>query len=118
MREFTRAGCWLVAGIIGVLLIIGVAVGLEAAGLTWYEPWRRNKETEIIRNTNQYVTTAQEQIADAWRRYNDPSATDGQRNAAVDDMCRAANRIDDQYVQPNAAKEVMRQRGCWDDGRK
>lgn len=101
-----------VIGIVCLVLIVGAGVGMEAAGLTWYAPWKANKQTEVIRNTNQYVTTQQEMIADGMRRYNDPNATDAQRGSAVDDMCRAANRIDPQYV-PELAKQPMRQRGCW-----
>lgn len=112
-RGITDFGCVLAVAVVATVLFVGTAVGLEAAGLQWYAPWRANRQTEIVRNTNQYVTTQQEAIADGWRRYNDPAATDGQKNAAIDDMCRAANRIDAQYVKPDAAKAVMRQRGCW-----
>lgn len=101
--------------LICLVVLIGAAVGLEAAGLQWYAPWRADKQTEITRNTNQYVTTQQETILDALRRYNDPNATSAQKGGAVDDMCRAANRIDDEFV-PVAAREPMNQRGCWTGG--
>lgn len=106
-------GCFLAAAVIAIVVLVGTAVAIEAAGLQWYAPWKADKKTEIVRNTNQYVTTQQEAMADAWRRYNDPDATEGQKGAALDDLCRAANRIEDQYVNLDAAKAVMRARGCW-----
>lgn len=103
------------AAVLSVVLIVSCvlgAVALDAAGLTWYAPWRANKVTEITRNTNQYVTTQQELIADGERRYADPDATEAQKKSAVQDMCRAANRIDRQYV-PVTALVPMQNEGCY-----
>ena len=33
--------------IIGVILFVAVAVGIETAGLTWYAPWKADRQTEI-----------------------------------------------------------------------
>lgn len=107
-----RLYAWVV---VGIILLTLVGVGLNAAGLMWYEPWRRNRETEITRNTNQYVTTQQDALMNSYQRYIDPVATDAQKKAAVIDMCSSANKIDAQYVL-EPAKPIMRQAGCWTGG--
>lgn len=105
---------WTIVGIVCFVLVIGAGVGLDAAGLTWYAPWRADKKTEVIRNTNQYVTTQQAAMRDAWQRYLDPDATEGQKRAAMQDWCAAANRVNDEYVVPADAKPAARQERCWD----
>ena len=113
MRDAGRAVGWTVVGIVCLVLVIGAGIGMQAAGLAWYAPWRENKRTEVIRNTNQYVTTQQAQMRDAWQRYLDPDATEGQKRAAMQDWCAAASRVDDEFVMPPDAKPVARQEGCW-----
>lgn len=108
-----KIGCWLVASVFFFMVIVASAVGMEYAGYTWYQPWVANKKTEILRNTNQYVTTQQRAMQDAWQRYNDPDATEGQKQAALQDWCVAAGMVDDEYVVPSDAKIVARQDGCW-----
>lgn len=104
---------WVVVCILALLLMTGAGIAVEAAGLTWYAPWKANKQTEIIRNTNQYVASAQANMRDAWQRYLDPNATEGQKKAAIQDWCAAANTVDDKYVVPEEAKQAARQEQCW-----
>ena len=113
MRTGLSAIGYTIIGICCLVLVIGASVGLEAAGLTWYAPWRANKQTEVLRNTEQYVTTQQAAMRDAWQRYLNPDATEGQRKAAIQDWCAAANRVDDQYVVPTDAKVEGRKAQCY-----
>lgn len=104
---------YLLLGIICFVVLVGVSVGLDAANLTWYAPWQKNKQTEVLRNTEQYVTTMQANMRDAWQRYLNPNATEGQKKAAMQDWCAAANKVDDKYVIPTDAKPVARTERCW-----
>lgn len=113
MRDRLSFLGWVMAGIVALLLLVGVSFGMEAANLTWYAPWRADKQTEITRNTNSYIEGQQQIMLDAWKRYIDPNATEGQKKAAIDDWCRAANKVDFEYVVPTDAMQVSRQQGCW-----
>ncbi len=125
-REF---GCLVAAIVVMALVLTGLGVGLEAAGLQWYAPWREDRRTEVTRNTNQYVTTQQQAILGLLQAYQQAEvnlafwqgtptmqttieATRGQQLQKVRGMCDAAARIDDPYV-PSEAKPLMRQVGCW-----
>lgn len=121
-----------VLGVIAFLFVIGLMYGIAAAQLNWWAPWAANKRTEITRNTNQYVTTQQEIIADAYGNFEDAdrmitilrSTPVADQNTVLIDqylstlqyeterMCTAANQIDSQYV-PDYAVAPMQRLGCW-----
>jgi hypothetical protein len=125
---------WIITRLIALALTIGLVYGIAAANLTWWQPWARNKQTEITRNTNQYVTTQQSIIADAYGNFqdadrsitilrgtpvSDPSFNQTLINQELSTlqyeagrMCAAANQIDSQYV-PDYARGPMQQAGCW-----
>jgi hypothetical protein len=129
MRAFGQV----VLGIVALLFFIGLMYGIAAAQLSWWAPWAADKKTEITRNTNQYVTTQQEIIKDAYGTFEEAdrmitilrsTPVADQNDVLIDQylstleyetrrMCDAANKIDSQYV-PDYAFGPMNRLGCWD----
>ncbi len=114
-RELLRAG--VVAAVVITLLLAWV-LAVEAFGLSVWAPWATNRQTEVTRNTNQYVTTQQEKIYglvrqyDKLENYEQTAEIDQQQSNLVEQMCDAALKLDDQYV-PEQAQPLMTQEGCW-----
>lgn len=108
----TDFGCWLVAIVVAIVVLAATATALEAAGLEWYAPWRANKRTEVVRNTNQFVDTQVDKISGLVVQVNRDDISPAQRSVLIQEMCRAANEIDAVYV-PEAAKPLMREEHCW-----
>lgn len=108
---------WLGAFVLVTVILLYV-VGVQALGWTLWAPWEANRRTEVVRNTNQYVTTQEEKILglvnqyDQLETYEQTPEIDRQQHNLVLQMCDAAAKIDKAYV-PAQAQPLMREEGCW-----
>lgn len=125
-------GCGATICVLIVLaLLIGIPIGAQVAGYTWYKPWVRNQEYNLVRESNEYVDGKQVQITGLLAEYNDlavdilyyeatptsAALVDGmraQQRAKVLDMCTAANKLNHADQIPDAAKSLMLAAGCWE----
>ena len=99
---------WIIFFVVISIVLTGVYLGIEK--------WRQNRLTEIMRQTNQYVTTQQTMMltwADEYQENNVRAAeTDNaelktslhsQNIALCEQMRQASVRIDAQYVPPSVS---------------
>lgn len=111
-----------ILGIVFATLFAAWILGIAVFNLTWLAPWMANRNTEIQRNTNQYVDTQQYHIYsligeyDKLNNYEQTEEIDRQQVNLVREMCEAANKIDRQYV-PEGAIPLMSKEGCYEDNR-
>jgi len=105
-----------------VVILIVISIGVTAVWLG-VERWRQNRLTEIMRQTNQYVTTQQTMMltwADEYRE-NEIKAAEtsnaevktalrSQNMALCEQMRQSSVRIDAQYIPADVS--IILQGGC------
>jgi hypothetical protein len=91
---------WILGLVVGLALIGGAATIISSAfNLAWM-PWQVHLQTQIIRNSNSYITTQQAALR-AFRADYD-GASPGQRAALIRQMREIADTIPSD-VQPDIA---------------
>lgn len=91
MYEIKGAFAMLAAFVASVIILAGLWVGGGFLGLWWY-PYSIQQQTAIVRNSNSYVTTKQEELVTLLVGYGQ-ATTDPQKRAIILAMCQDAALI-------------------------
>jgi|SRR5579863_29697 len=81
------------AGVVIFVSVLGAVlwIGGGFLGLWWY-PYAIERQTGIVRNSNSYITTKQQELVTLLVGYNG-AATNGQKRAILVQMCQDAALI-------------------------
>lgn len=106
--------------LVGLAITVVVVVGLYAFAafqLGVWAPWAIDKQTEVTRKTNSYITTKQQAINGYVRQYDQLGNYDQtpevqrQRANIVYLICDDAQKIKEEFV-PRPAIVLMEEEGC------
>jgi hypothetical protein len=91
--EDRAARWWVITTVAGLLVVFMLAAGASRLlGLAWF-PWEVEMKTQMLRNTNAYVSTQISALRQLAVAYADPAASPGQRAAMRVQMQNLADQI-------------------------
>jgi hypothetical protein len=100
--------------ILAVVLVFALMIfgfGVDMFGLT-LNKHVENKKTEVTRETNQFVTSAQQQLATLAKEYRaaESDENSAQQKLIAEQMDQIASTLDAEYVKPSVA-QILNQEG-------
>lgn len=91
--EDRAARWWVITTVAGLLIVVMLAIGASRLfGIAWF-PWEVEMRTQMLRNTNAYVSTQISALRQLAVAYADPAVSPGQRAAMRVQMQNLADQI-------------------------